>query len=325
MSKNTKIEWASHTFNPWMGCAWAHTGCDNCYAARQAARLGVVWGPNGMRVRTSEAYWKQPLKWDRQAFGSESPVITFPSLCDPFEDWPGEIRDSCDNVLHRCPAGHMAYWDAVVPHGIICSDCEETSENVARPLTMSDVLRDFVDLIGRTPNLTWCLATKRPQNARRMIEETTDRLGWSEPYLDNVWLLYSASDQESLEAGLPHLLACRDLSPVIGLSLEPLVGPVVMLQKTLKQLDWVIIGGESGPKARPCNTEWIRDIVRQCASAGVACFMKQVGSSPHCTIGTGQRHPDWIAWMDEVKHPKGGDPTEWPENLRVQQYPEVSA
>ena len=80
-------------------------------------------------------------------------------------------------------------------------------------------------------------------------------------------------------------------------------------------IDWVIVGGESGPKARPCNVEWIRSIVRQCADAAVPCFVKQLGSnSVH--FADNKHHP--------TRDPKGGDPAEWPADLRVREWPAVA-
>lgn len=86
------------------------------------------------------------------------------------------------------------------------------------------------------------------------------------------------------------------------------------------RLDWVIVGGESGPGARPCDIAWIRSIVEQCRSAAVPCFVKQLGAYPkdHCVAGTpiestGLRFP--------LKDKKGGDPAEWPADLRVREWP----
>ena len=75
-------------------------------------------------------------------------------------------------------------------------------------------------------------------------------------------------------------------------------------------IDWVIVGGESGPGARPCNVDWVRSIVRQCAAAGVPCFVKQLGSRPEVEAPSG-------GWMQPypVRHPKGGDPSEWGEEI----------
>jgi protein gp37 len=148
---------------------------------------------------------------------------------------------------------------------------------------MDFVRRDFFALIDRTSNLDWLLLTKRPENVLRMwpardfgratmqsVMDSADHPGGY--YRPNCWLLYSASDQASLDAGLPHLLACRDLVPVLGLSLEPLIGPVLI---DLDGIDWVIVGGESGPGFRPMVIDWVRSIADQCAAAGVSCFIKQ--------------------------------------------------
>jgi hypothetical protein len=85
-------------------------------------------------------------------------------------------------------------------------------------------------------------------------------------------------------------------------------------------LDWAIVGGESGPRARPCKINWIRSIVKQCRAAGVAPFAKQLGTNIDC-----DEDDPAFAWFAEslpLSDPKGGDPTEWPEDLRVREFPE---
>ncbi|MFD1244870.1 DUF5131 family protein [Paralysiella testudinis] len=68
MSANTKIEWADHTFNPWLGCTKISPACDHCYAESWAKRSGLVkWGVHEPRRRTSVHNWQQPLRWQRQA------------------------------------------------------------------------------------------------------------------------------------------------------------------------------------------------------------------------------------------------------------------
>jgi protein gp37 len=84
MAENSKIEWTDHTFNPWMGCQKVSPGCDHCYAeAMMDHRYGKVrWGPHGERKRTSEANWKKPLHWAKQANGSRPRVF-----CASLADW----------------------------------------------------------------------------------------------------------------------------------------------------------------------------------------------------------------------------------------------
>jgi len=187
--------------------------------------------------------------------------------------------------------------------------------------------RRMFELIDQTPWLDWLLVTKRPENILSMWP------GGIDGYRSNVWLLTSTENQEAANQRIPPLLACRRLVPVLGLSAEPLLGPID-LDKALgcgdsthrgqgdancDGLDWVIGGGESGPGARPCETAWLLSLVSQCRSAAVAPYVKQLGSNPrHDFDGTG------MSVSIVLNHPKGGDPAEWPAPLRVQEFPEVA-
>ena len=317
MAENTRIEWATHTWNPWLGCSPKHVGCTNCYAQAYFHRMGI--GPD-VRRRTSDANWQKPLAWNKQAAEAErqyealckywlaahgnqnisgKPERTrvFPSLCDPFEDW---VSRKGHPKIVTDPQGHDLY--VATPDGYVPKPIGFDSRWEA--CTLNHLRIDMFNLIDQTPNLDWLLLTKRPENVRKMWEGTPI-LG-KLPDRTNVWLIYSASDQATLEAGLRHLLACRDLVPVLGLSLEPLVGPVD-LSGVCEPLDsecvehhycgpsggsplnWVVIGGESGPGARPCRVEWITDLVDQCREAGVPCFVKQDSATKPGTQG---RIPD---------------------------------
>jgi protein gp37 len=90
MGKQTEIAWTDSTFNPWIGCAKVSAGCANCYAETlMDKRMGrVEWGVNGTRVRTSDAYWRQPLKWNREAWKIGRRRVFCASLADVFEDRP---------------------------------------------------------------------------------------------------------------------------------------------------------------------------------------------------------------------------------------------
>lgn len=383
MGEDTKIQWADHTLNFWLGCDPVHTGCTHCYAQDYFKRFGIV----GKRRKTSESTCKQALKWDRNAASlmahweslqrkvsyqprPERPRV-FSSMMDPFEDWTGPIVNAKGEQLFIC-CGCPAVNSTSTPLAPVCCGV-----NMWRPLMMNDLRRDMFGLIDQTPNLDWPLLTKRPENIQRFwppreLQVTTPFS--VEHRRENCWLLYSASDQASLEAGIGSLLACRDLVPVLGLSLEPLLGPIDLgLSKALPiyreadtvadramsfdasgqpacvdsrtrpgrgwcrhdgnmqpWVDWVIVGGESGPNARPCQLEWILDIVQQCEAAGVPCFVKQVGSNysdePNGVCGHNTKWPFDVLPNGPTKrleHPKGGDPKEWPEAIRVQQSPEV--
>ena len=90
MGENSKIEWTTHTFNPWWGCTKVSEACKNCYAETWAKRVGQkVWGPMVQRRTMSETHWKQPLKWNRQAEGAaDRPRVFCASMADVFEDRP---------------------------------------------------------------------------------------------------------------------------------------------------------------------------------------------------------------------------------------------
>jgi protein gp37 len=177
--------------------------------------------------------------------------------------------------------------------------------------------------------------------------------------LPNVWLGVSAEDQQRADERIPLLLQCP--AAVRWVSAEPLLGPIDLHGmpdaglrsrttgdwKQGAALSWVVVGGESGPGARPCNVEWIRSIVHQCREAGVACFTKQLGAGPMLTPGTGddtharvqserdqeRAWPDGTTFGNRTGDPKynglqvllrdckGGDPNEWSADLRVREYP----
>jgi protein gp37 len=243
-------------------------------------------------------------------------------------------------------------------------------DNRTRLVTMNDLRRDLFALIDQTPWLTWLLLTKRPGNINRMWRPLPHNgRDPSDPLVarrDNVWLLTSVSEQASADKNIPELLKCRDLCYKLGVSAEPLLGPVDFTNigtydgRPLSCLSnhpcvddepslhpgvtWVIVGGESGPHARPCDVAWIRSIRDQCAAASVACFIKQLGANVIDSALTGQRAPaisgGWPAGtrfatvLDDERYlvpghaklrdPKGGDISEWPESLRVREFPQTT-
>jgi protein gp37 len=88
MAKDSRIEWTHHTFNPWWGCTKVSPGCKHCYAETWAKRIGQdVWGPKATRRELSEAVWRQPLVWNKEAEGLHArPRVFCASMADVFED-----------------------------------------------------------------------------------------------------------------------------------------------------------------------------------------------------------------------------------------------
>ena len=365
--KDSKIEWTHHTFNPWIGCTRIHVGCARCYAEADMAnrRHRVIWGSHGTRSRTSDAYWRQPLTWNREAEeAGERRRVFCASLADVFEDWPGPIYDAKQRVLwHDNSGGYRNVGNAAVDN----------------PCTMDDLRRDLFALIDKTPWLDWMLLTKRPENVTRMWDVWSERSN----YRHNRWIGTSISNQETADKQLPELLKCRALSPVLFVSLEPMLGKTNLTRILIREdgqdlhlncltgewryahmqteftpgpngwlIDLVIIGGESGPRARPFNVADAFEVVKQCNRADVAVFFKQMGGNPIVPYYLDDNYlRDWamdhakkVRWPDGTEHneedfqpppgsyvevrlrdKKGGDMEEWPEEFRIRMMPRQKA
>lgn len=264
MTANSKIEWTDHTFNPWIGCTKVGPGCDHCYAEAMMDRRmhKVRWGAGQPRVRTSAANWRQPLRWNAQAEREGRRFRVFcASLADVFDnEVPGEWRI------------------------------------------------DLFSLIAQTPHLDWLLLTKRIGNVIPMCSR--DSLMF-DMICERVWLGATVCNQEEADRDIPKLLATP--AAVRFLSIEPMLGPIDLRQLRgfsngctpqthdclsghssdtpwgyvrdnrhdpfgRGKVDWVIVGGESGPGARPMHPDWPRAVRDQCAAAGVPFFFKQWGA-----------------------------------------------
>lgn len=276
MGKQTTIEWADGgTWNFLRGCLRTSTGCENCYAERQAIRGKngpykdlVRSTPNGPRwtgkIGVAWDHMDDPLHWPQR--GKTRAHIFVNSMSDFFyKDVPQEALDAAWKVMRK------ADW------------------------------HDFLIL------------TKRPENIM-------DRLpaDWGTGY-PNVWLGVSAEDQNNADARIPRLLEVR--AAVRWVSVEPLLGPINLKAYLVpsSSLTWVVCGGESGPGARPCDVRWLESLVDQCKREGIAVFTKQLGAKPYRSPerdgATGYELP--------ITDRKGGDINEFPETLRVREFPKV--
>lgn len=329
MSTST-IEWTEETWNPVAGCALVSPGCTNCYAMRMAARLaamgqakyaGTTHKVNGRhvwmgKINLAEEALAIPLK-------RRKPTTWFVnSMSDLFhEDVPFDYVDRVFAVMALCPQHifqiltkrpeRMADY-FVVDRGPYKFECDHTTSEF-----WIDSARDDQALAGG-----------HPSGVERLNE-----MPWPLP---NVWLGTSVEDQKRADERIPHLLKCP--AAVRFLSVEPLLGSVDILNVCrtpgaapdeitdedyelgsplggASGIDWVIVGGESGPGARPMNVEWARSIVRQCKDAGVPVFVKQLGTKPYL-------HPDKGPRVElELKDQKGGDMAEWGTDLQIRQMP----
>lgn len=288
MGQNSAIEWTHHTFNPWRGCTKVSPGCAHCYAETLSKRnpsvLGI-WGDAGTRVVAAESYWREPWKWNTAA-----------RCLETFDCNAGDHADCCPQRPEHRPRVFCASL----------ADVFEDREELDRPRVR------LLQVIRATPNLDWLLLTKRPQNVRHLlgrawnvspsvpgspIAELCDEWLSGRPPA-NVWLGTSVEDQQRADERIPELLKVP--AAVRFLSIEPLLGPVNLLAinddtpemwdalhgwkpyvgpegVNTSRIDWVIVGGESGPQARPMHPQWARSIRDQCQAAGVPFFFKQWG------------------------------------------------
>lgn len=301
MSENTKIEWCDHTYNDWEGCQKAGPGCDNCYAearnARFAGGIAINWGTGAPRRHTSEANWRKPVLWN---------------------------------------ANHEAFFKE---HGhrqrVFCASLSDVFDNAVDPQWLVDLFA----LIERTPNLDWLLLTKRIGNVLKMVQD-----GKLFPaHWPNVWLGATICNQEEADRDIPKLRAIPAAKRF--LSMEPLLGPVdirkhlwpvhaswpakyrspqdaiadgekltyrrqALISKAWADslVNWVIVGGESGPNARPMNPNWARSLRDQCLASGVPFLFKQWG--------------EWFfdARILETRGIKKSEIHHWPELLTSYQY-----
>lgn len=257
---SSKIEWTEETWNPVTGCTKISPGCANCYAERMAKRLAGRYG-----------------------YPADDPfrVTMHPDRLEQPLRWTNPRR------VFVCSMGDLFHPD-------ICGFDLSIIFNIMRrtPAHTYQVLTKRADLM-----YLWCKDDHAP---------------------DNVWLGVTAENQEWADKRIPDLLGAP--AAIRFVSVEPMLGPVELCQighpghdynaltgfwcdgmdeGYTAKLDWVIIGCESGPNRRPMQLEWAIDLVAQCRSAGVACFVKQI----------------------PVNGKVSKDPDEWPEVLRVREYP----
>lgn len=320
MGENSAIQWCDHTFNAWMGCEKVSEGCKHCYAedatpVRVHRGRGLeLWGKGAARHVTGDDNWRKPVQWNRAAevAGIRRRVFA-QSLSDTFED-----RRDLDAPRARLFA-----------------------------------------LIESTPWLDWLVLTKRPENMVRLAPAS-----WAERWPANVWAGCTVENQAMAHERIPALL--RIPAAVRFLSMEPLLGPVDISEYLARNeagscsrcgcawtyaddrepamrarrghvcppgygghIDWIIIGGESGSKARPFDVAWARSLMKQAREAGIAPFVKQLGAyarglkEDHFYL-----HNYGLCAYDKnrltLNDGHGGDMAEWPADLHVRDFPALA-
>lgn len=288
MSGNTNIEWTDTTVNAvrarnvetgavgWH-CVHASEGCRHCYAEQKnrgffnlGTRFPFQAGPpqrGEVEVFLDENALLVPLRWKKPK------KIFWCDMSDLFGDWVP------DAWIDR----HFAVMALTPQH-----KHQVLTKRSAR-------MREYLS----GADMHWRVTDAAEQIAGGPFEDFPLDGDWP---LSNVWCGASVENHAALSR-IDDLRATP--SAIRFVSFEPLLeimGPV-----NLTGIHWAIIGGESGPGARPMSEEWAHSLVRQCREAGLACFVKQLGSH----------------WARNVRaaHRKGGDPGEWPADLRVREFP----
>ena len=251
MADNTPIEWTDATWNPITGCSVVSPGCTNCYAMRLA----------GTRLR------HHPSRVGLTKASKAGPV------------WNG-------TVLFNEPALNMPLRWTRPRRIFVCAHGDLFAENVP-----DEWIDRVFHIMALSPRHTFQVLTKRPGRMRDYLTNPATQKLYPGLPLPNVWLGVSVEDQRRADQRVPILLDTP--AAIRFVSAEPLLGPVSIgylrwqTENCYPRIDWVIVGGESGPGARPMQAEWARALRDQCATARVPFFFKQWGNHRSCSVANG--------------------------------------
>ncbi|MFF8250119.1 DUF5131 family protein [Streptomyces griseus] len=298
----TGIQWTEQTWNPTTGCDRISPGCDNCYALTMAKRLKgmgsakyqndgnpVTSGP-GFGITTHPDTLTEPLRWKK-------PRKVF-------------VNSMSDLFHARVPRDFLAQVFAVM-----AATPQHTYQILTkRPDRAARILTDLCTCgTGHPPgehfrsSMEWAATPHSPTYVPGLEHGIYHRTGWPLP---NVWIGTSIESHEYTR----RADALRKTPAAIRfISAEPLLGPLHDLK--LHGIDWLIIGGESGPGARPFRPAWAAELVDRARQDNTAPFVKQFGT--HWAR-------DWSiggSTVFSLGDTKGADPAYWPAHLRVREYP----
>lgn len=332
----TSIEWTEATWNPIAGCSVLSPGCTNCYAMRTAARLGRIEATAPVYAGLTQPSKAGPVWTGRIAVNEKAmlepmrrrkPTMYFVnSMSDLFhESVPDDVIDRVFAVMALCPQHTfqvLTKRSARMREYLAAHDTSEAGDSItSAAFLMNALVRGYR---GQGGSAAWPLP--------------------------NVWLGVSVEDQKRADERITDLLATP--AAVRFLSCEPLLGPVSLeeawhgenalegdcwgecawcekgypplhncqrgqqseaeLEKGRSGIDWVIVGGESGPSARPMHPDWARYLRAQCAAADIPFFFKQWGEwAPHPKddLITVQQYYRTIRYIDIDTGQRKNDPT----------------
>lgn len=343
----TSIEWTDATWNPLVGCTRVSKGCEHCYAEGVAHRgmsphhRGLtVLAPHGKGPRWNGTVRFVPEALLKPTTWRKPRLVFVNSMSDLFhESVPFEQIAAAFGVMAACPQHAFQ----------VLTKRPERAREFFRWIVEQDT--GIGDLDGCTPGLLHACSEALSAELRYKLGETLACEHSADPGgpwpLPNVWLGVSVEDQETADERIPVLLELP--AAIRWVSYEPALGPVDFRRwmsgresipgviapsvgfRVAPRLDWIVVGGESGPRARPFDLAWARSVIAQGRAAGVPVFVKQVGAKPIITeditevlrLRCGHTIANQIATL-RLRDRKGGDPAEWPEDLRVREWPEVT-
>lgn len=343
MPTKTSIEWTDYSANliryrdadgkdVW-ACAKVSPGCAHCYSEAIAHRYkrGGPFTKDQVRKVTPYFAEEEATKILRSKSLAGKRVF-IGDMTDVFGEWvPDELLDKMFAVFAMCPD---VTFQVLTKRADRLREyfCERTPNDIWVSLLQE---HDSYGIYQQAPE--WI---HRFQSRYRTTEDyhggiQKERFQWHFPHawpLSNVWIGASCEDQQRADERIPHLLQAP--AAVRFLSCEPLLGPVDLSQFIFPKpgtdarayerqpdpgLHWVIVGGESGGDSRPCQINWVRSIVGQCKTAGVACFVKQLGANAVVDASAVARE------RLKLRDRKGGDIEDFPSDLRVRELPTPAA
>jgi protein gp37 len=327
----TNIEWTDATWNPLRGCSRVSEGCRNCYAERVAARFsghgmpyeGLAQFVRGVPVDKLEMH--ENIRFESEARWTGKVAFVEERLQDPLR------------------------WKA--PRRIFVNSMSDLFHEGVTDSQIDAIFRVMIE----AKHHTFQILTKRPE---RMFKYMDDR--WVDGHANptfrppkNIWLGVSAENQETFKKRVPLLL--KTPAAVRWVSVEPMLEAVELhdgFWRTTRdhtdeyesvplptRLDWVVIGGESGPGARPFFLDAALEMLDECEQAGVPMFMKQFGARPYTWNANRWDFEDHVRFIEPrqdledsvpggvaacevvLRDRKGGDMEEWPSEFRVRQFP----